>query len=131
MPQVSVLEMTKENIDTRNKALKLKEVFAEAPAIKEIARFHYLTIEDGHRMPFVTTNDAVEISHKSNLPSDVANTDRIEEEPIKVGDWWAVEYDEGIFPGEAKQICDRNYEVSIMHRAGTTWKWPPSEDKIF
>ena len=66
--------MTTENIDKRNKALKLKElkeVFAEAPAIKGIARFHYLTIEDGCRMPFVLTNDAVEISQEINLPGDV------------------------------------------------------------
>ena len=62
MPQVSVLEMTTSDIEKRNEALKLKEVFADAPAVKGIARFHYLTIEDGRCVPFVLTNDAVETS---------------------------------------------------------------------
>ena len=42
----------------------------------------------------------------------------------KVGYWWVVEYDDELFPGEVKQTRDGNYEESVMHRAGTTWKWP-------
>ena len=56
MPQVSGLDMTTSDIETRNEALKLKVVFADAPAIKGIAGFHYLTIEDGHCVPFILTN---------------------------------------------------------------------------
>ena len=37
-------------------------------------------------------NDAVGISEEINLPSGVLTTDTTEEEPIEVGDWWAVEY---------------------------------------
>ena len=109
----------------------MKEVFADAPAIKGIARFHYLTIEDGRCVPFVLTNDAVETSEKIHLPADEPPTDTTDEEPIQVGDWWVVEYDDELFPGEVKQIRDGNYEVSVMHRAGTTWKWPSKEDNIF
>ena len=29
------------------------------------------------------------------------------------------------------QIRDRNYKVSVMHRAGTTRKWPSDKDNIF
>ena len=84
-------------------------------------------------MPSVLTNDVVAISEEINLPGDVPTTDTTEEEPIKVGDRWAVEYDDGIFPDDENlmQIRDRNYEVKVMHRAGTTWKWPSNEDKIF
>ena len=109
----------------------MKEVFADAPAIKEIARFHYLTIEDGRCVPFVLTNDTVETSKEIHLPADEPSTDTTEEKPIQVGDWWVVEYDDKLFPGELKQIRDGNYEVSFMHQAGTTWKWPSKEDKTF
>lgn len=53
------------------------------------------------------------------------------EQSIQVDDWWVVEYDGELFPGEVKQIREGNNEVSVMHRAGTTWKWPSNEDKIF
>ncbi|KAI0219133.1 hypothetical protein LSAT2_029316, partial [Lamellibrachia satsuma] len=86
--------MTTSDIEKRNEALKLKEVFADVPAIKGIARFHYLTIEDGRCVPFVLTNDAVETSEEIHLPADESPIDTTEEEPIQVGDWWVVEYDD-------------------------------------
>ena len=95
-------------------------MFADAPAIKGIARFHHLTIEDGRCVPFILTNDVVETSEEIHMPADEPPTDTTEEEPIQVGDWRVVEYDDELFPGEVKQICDGNYEVSVMHRAGTT-----------
>ena len=70
MPKVSVLETTTSNIENRNEALKLKDVFADAPATKRIAQFHYLTIEDGRCVPFVLTKDAVETSEEIHLPGD-------------------------------------------------------------
>ena len=80
----------------------MKEVFTDVPATKGIARFHYLTIEYGRCVPFVLTNDAVETSEEMHLPADEPPTDTTEEEPIHVGDWWVVEYDDELFPGEVK-----------------------------
>lgn len=65
MRQVSVIEMTTSNIEKRNDALKLKEVFDDAPAMKGIARFHYLTIEDDCCVPYILTKDAVAISKET------------------------------------------------------------------
>ncbi|KAI0222258.1 hypothetical protein LSAT2_026495, partial [Lamellibrachia satsuma] len=80
MPQVSVFEMTTSDIEKRNEALKLKD----APATKGIARFHYLTIEDGRCVPFVLTNDAVETSEEIHLPADEPPTDTTEEEQSRL-----------------------------------------------
>ena len=131
MSQVKVLEMTADDIEKRNQALKLKELFAKAEAIKGIARFHYLAIEDGHCIPSVITLDGTKTPNDIHAPADEPHTNMAEDESIQVGDWWVVEYDDELFPGEVKHIHDGNYEVSVMYRAGTTWKWPSKEDKIF
>ena len=37
--------------------------------------------------------------------------------PIKVNDWFVVDYEGQLFPGEVKQIIGDEYEVSVMHPA--------------
>ena len=73
----------------------------------------------------------MEASEEIHLPADEPPNDTTEEEPIQVGDWWVVKYDDELFPGEVTQIRDGNSEVSVMHRAGTTWKWSFIQDEIF
>ena len=52
---------------------------------------------------------------------------------INVGQWCVVEYDQEMFAGVVKEIGDHgDYRVSVMHRAGSYWKWPsPSDDMTF
>ena len=54
------------------------------------------------------------------------------QETPSIGDWYAVEYDGNMYPGEVIAVGQENdYQVSVMERAGKYWKWPNPCDVIF
>ena len=58
MQDVTVTEMSTSDIESCNNGLNLEELFASAPAIKDIARFHHLSVKEDNLATFVLTNDA-------------------------------------------------------------------------
>ena len=90
--------MLTSDIESRNNDFKLEELFASAPAIKGIARFHHLSVKEDNLATFVLTNDA----HHSK--ADVTQVPTPMETLIKVDDWWAVEYCGKVYPRIATEI---------------------------
>jgi len=50
---------------------------------------------------------------------------------IGVGEWVLVKYDEGLYPGEVREVGEKEVKVSAMVKSGKFYKWPASEDCIF
>jgi len=52
---------------------------------------------------------------------------------LKVEEWVLVkyEYDEMLYPGQVRELGDKEVKVSVMMRSGKYYKWPTSEDCIF
>ena len=40
-------------------------------------------------------------------------------------------YDDGLYPGEVRELGDREVKVSVMVKSGKLYKWPTSEVCIF
>ena len=55
----SVVELEDAEIDATNKALGLREVFSEAPAVQGIAGMHYMQVEHGNAVCRTLTQDAI------------------------------------------------------------------------
>ena len=106
---VKVIEMKPSEIDARNKALALDQVFKDAAPIQGIARMHYLKVVKGNIVYFTVAADA---------NSD--ESDEMDEEvpSITVGDWCSVEYEGVNYPGEWKAVGADDYKVYVMVPAG-------------
>ena len=50
---------------------------------------------------------------------------------LQKGNWCVVDYDGEHFPGEVLRTAGAEYEVSVMTRAGSFWKWPTRKDVLF
>jgi len=50
---------------------------------------------------------------------------------VDVGEWVLAKYDDGLYPGEVRELGDREVKVSVMVKSGKLYKWPTSEDCIF
>ena len=50
---------------------------------------------------------------------------------LSVGQWVPVRYDGLEFPGEVTSCGETDVEVNVIHRSGSTWRWPTNPDKIF
>ncbi|GBO19681.1 hypothetical protein AVEN_7181-1 [Araneus ventricosus] len=57
-----------------------------------------------------------------------ASTPDLESEPIIVGAWVAVVYDENWFPGLIEEINDDNLKINFMLRNGSRFYWPNIPD---
>ena len=114
--------MKPSEIDARNKALALDQVFKDAAPIQRIARMHYVKVVKGNVVHFTVAADA---------NSD--ESDEMDEEvpSIMVGDWCSVEYEGVIYPGEVKAVGADDYKVSVMVPAEKIWKWPVNLDEIY
>ena len=114
--------MKPSEIDVRNKALALDQVFKDAAPIQRIARMHYVKVVKGNVVHFTVAADA---------NSD--ESDEMDEEvpSITVGDWCGVEYEGVIYPGEVKAVGADDYKVSVMVPAERKWKWPVNLDEIY
>ena len=54
------------------------------------------------------------------------------QENPSIGDWYTVEYEGRMYPGEVIAVGHENdYQVSVMEQAGKYWKWPNPRDVIF
>ena len=119
----------------RNAILDLTNVFERAPAISGIARMHCFVIENGKAVTFLISEDnvmdivATDCDKQQTSSSTPQN---ITAESVHIGDWYVVEYDGNLYPGEVIAIGAKNdYQVSVMLSAGKNWKWPSPRDKIF
>lgn len=67
------------------------------------------------------------------LTKDATSTESYDEDGngVSVGDWWAVEYEGMVYPGEVKVTVGDDYHVSVMAPAGKHWKWPVSLDETY
>ena len=52
-------------------------------------------------------------------------------EPVAVGDWCVVKYNDKEFPGEVTNIINGHYEVNSIERCGRYFRWPSQRDQIF
>ena len=50
---------------------------------------------------------------------------------FEIGDWVLVQYGNEKYPGEVKELGDKEIRVSVMMKSGSYFKWPVAEDKIF
>ena len=50
---------------------------------------------------------------------------------IEVGDLYAVEYDDKVYPGEVKCFTADDVQVSVMVQAVKYWKWLKLQVKFF
>ncbi|GBN52439.1 hypothetical protein AVEN_103990-1 [Araneus ventricosus] len=57
-----------------------------------------------------------------------ASTPDLESEPIIVGTWVAVVYDENWFPGLIEEIIDDNLKINFMLRSASRFYWPNIPD---
>jgi len=42
-----------------------------------------------------------------------------------------VKYDDVLYPGEIREVADKEVKVSTMIKSGKYYKWPTSEDGIY
>ena len=99
------------------------------------------------RKPDSTESDSEDESDDSEEESDESDSTAFdsEEEPdtalseetlrspiISHGQWVVVNYDDVCYPGEVTCFDEKEnqYEVRVMHRSDSYWKWPTAEDKL-
>ena len=162
MPSVSVTELQASKIEQLNISLDLKTVFEKAKPIVGIASKHLFRVEGQVVVPFLLTEDdvideedsdddanAIQIDMDDDTSDEDESEDTEEDTPadsdtsdespsssstheIRVGEWYAVEYQGIRYPGEVVAIGDQNdYQVSVMQPAGQNWKWPKCKDTIY
>ncbi len=122
-------------IEERNQNLNLNLVFQNAKPISNIASMHHFEVENGdHVVAYLLTKDktnSTEDESNCNTPTS-SRADPSASDPLGVGDWYTVEYEGVLYPGEVISIGDQgDYQVSVMEPAWQKWKWPNPEDKIF
>ena len=125
---VRVLEMSQVDIESRYEDLKLSSVFANATTMEGIMRHHFLEVVNGDTVGRQLTNQLEPTIQPQHTNATRLNNDTIE---ISVGNWFQVEYDGQLYPGEVKDIANNEYLVSVMVRAGKYWKWPAHDDEIY
>ncbi|CAB4014894.1 Hypothetical predicted protein [Paramuricea clavata] len=127
---VKVVEMATSEIEERNTSLNTKEVFEDASPIPGIAAIHSIKIDNAGKI----VGRAL-VEEETDMPrcGDEGSNASVNEElcQIEVGDWYTVEYEGKIYPGEVKYVTADDIQVSVMVRAGKYWKWPTIPDEIF
>ncbi|XP_071481354.1 uncharacterized protein [Diadema antillarum] len=125
MKGVTAAVLTQAEIKARNASLHLDVIFETAQPIPRIASMHCIQLSNaGEISTFLISADA---GSQAQPESEVA------EENPSIGDWYAVEYDGRMYPGEVVAVGQENdYQVSVMEQAGKYWKWPnPRGKKVF
>ena len=124
MKGVTAAVLTQAEIKARNASLHLDHIFEAAQPIPGIARMHRIqSSKAGEMSTFLISAD---------VGSQVQRESEEAQETPSIGDWYAVEYDGNMYPGEVIAVGQENdYQVSVMERAGKYWKWPNSCDVIF
>lgn len=131
MSNVTVTELLHTELEERNSSLDLKTVFEDAQRIPGITRMHCLEGVQDQVSAFVLTKDTCNNTARSSTSDTSANVES-DVSDVRVGDWYAVEYEEKLYPGEVLAIGNQNdYQVSVMEQAGKYWKWPKQRDNIF
>ena len=131
--------MTASEIDERNKSLNVDKVFNDADLIHGISGKHCVKIVKDKATVYASTvyaaNEAIsetdETSDRNTESNDTSVPTDLEPCVIAVGDWFAVEYDGLLHPGEIKSVEANDFQVSVMVQAGKYWKWTVGPDKIF
>ena len=122
---VKVVEMTASDIEERNISLNVTKVFEAASPIPGIAAIHSVKIDKDKLIVHALTENADYniISEDDNTldngtESDASNSTNEEHCVIGVGDWYAVEYEGRVYPGEVRSVEEANdFQVSVMVRA--------------
>lgn len=124
MKGVTAAVLTQAEIKARNASLHLDHIFEAAQPIPGIARMHRIqSSKAGEMSTFLISAD---------VGSQVQRESEEAQETPSIGDWYAVEYDGNMYPGEVIAVGQENdYQVSVMERAGKYWKWPNPCDVIF
>ncbi|KAK6169741.1 hypothetical protein SNE40_020732 [Patella caerulea] len=131
MQNVTVTELTSDDIQRRNKRLNLESIFVEATVVSGIAAMHHIKFDQqlGLCTFTITKDDNFQVSSSSASTSSSATSSS---NNIEIGDWYVVNYDGLFFPGEVIAYGDQgDYQVSVMEPAGANWKWPQPLDVIF
>ncbi|CAB3988658.1 Hypothetical predicted protein [Paramuricea clavata] len=127
---VKVVEMAASEIEESNTSLNTKEVFEDASPIPGIAAIHSIKIGNAGK---IVGRALVEEETDTPRCGDEGSNASVNEElcQIEVGDWYTVEYEGKIYPGEVKSVTADDIQVSVMVRAGKYWKLPTILDEIF
>ncbi len=109
--------------------LNTKEVFEAASPIPGIAAIHSIKIDNlENTVGHVLTEDTDRPQCDESDNGSEAGGSSCQ---IGVGDWYAVEYEGKVYPGEVKSITTDDVQVSVMVQAGKHWKWLTIPDEIF
>ena len=113
--QVSL--MTDYENNKRNRTLRLENLFEFSRPAPSISKIHQLLVINGKLKANILTN----------LSSQFVD------DPPKVGDWYFVDYQNKLYPGEIKEVNDvaEEYGIETMEATGKHWKWPNNSDIIF
>ena len=124
MKGVTAAVLTQAEIKTRNASLYLDIIFEAAQPIPGIASMHRIqSSKAGEISTFMISADA---GSQAQPESEEA------QENPSIGDWYTVEYEGRMYPGEVIAVGHENdYQVSVMEQAGKYWKWPNPRDVIF
>lgn len=114
---IDIFELTEKDILKRNSMLNLQEVWKNAHVLQGIKKHHCIQIKNEKCEGFL-------LSCNIERKRDDKNT-------IHLGDWYEIEYDGALYPGEITKCSKEEFEVNTMEPAGKHWKWPKTEDKIY
>ncbi|XP_071943945.1 uncharacterized protein [Antedon mediterranea] len=115
MKNVSVKHFSQQEIDKRNTSLNTCSIFYHACAIHGIAKMHCFDVTSSNVSAFVISRHVKEY----NLT-------------VHVGEWYQVDYDGKLYPGEVIAIGEQNdFQVSVMEQVGKYWRWPTPRDTIY
>ena len=96
--------MTDSEINKRNRTLQLEKSFKFSQLVPSISKIHQLLVIDGKLKANKLTN---------------LNSQFVDYIP-KVGDWYFVEYQNKLYPGEIKEVDDvtEEYKMETMEATG-------------
>lgn len=104
MSGVAVRELTDDEIQERNQMLDLKSVFDSASPINGISRMHFMKHVNNEVVCYLLSTDNQSSNDEIPTNGDAA---------IHVGDWYAVDYDGILYPGEVVGVGAKDdYRVS-------------------
>lgn len=95
----------------------MEKLFKISQPVPNISKIHQLLLID----------DNLKANKLTNLSS------LSEDEPSKVGDWYFVEYQNKLYPGEIKKTDNmaEEYQVETMEATGKYQKWPNKCDIFY
>ena len=112
--KLAVLTLIDDEIQKGNQRLDLKSVFDSASQINGITRMLFIKHVNNEVVCYLLSTD-------NQSPTEEMPTN--ENAAVQVGDWYAVDYDGILYPGEVVGIgAQDDYKVSVMEPAGQIWK---------